>query len=412
MKLKVYSLIFFLNAYLSGLLVPVLSLLLLQKGATISNLSIILGLYAFTVVALELPTGIIADVFGRKNSFCLSIVISILSLITFLMGKGFIFLCIGIILYGLSRALSSGSFEAMFIDYYIDNYGKEKLHNITTRLGVLEALGMSAGALSGGYFPEISNAYFASLGTYDLNIIIRIALAAVVAILSFAFIQEDKIHNKEERITLKQHIINSSEIVTKNSTVICIFISVFSTGFFLSSLETYWQPHFITLLPSENSMKLLGLMAFLYFASATLGSIASNKIIKKYKFSSANMYIVIRALLSVAIVVTALQTNIPVFMSSYAIIYLFFGMASVPEGVILNAEIPNNVRASVLSVNSLVLQVGGLSGSLLYSILIRHISIPAIWMLSSSIVLLTVVVISKTLLKKAPSSVINEQTNI
>lgn len=412
MKLKVYSLIFFLNAYLSGLLVPVLSLLLLQKGATISNLSIILGLYAFTVVALELPTGIIADVFGRKNSFCLSIIISIMSLLTFLTGKGFIFLCIGIMLYGLSRALSSGSFEAMFIDYYIDNYGKDKLHNITTRLGVLEALGMSAGALSGGYFPEISNAYFASLGTYDLNLIIRIALASVVAILSFAFIQEDKIHNKEERVTLKQHIINSSEIVTKNSTVICIFISVFSTGFFLSSLETYWQPHFITLLPSENSMKLLGLMAFLYFASATLGSIASNKIIKKYKFSSANMYIVIRVLLSVAIAVTALQTNIPVFMSSYAIIYLFFGMASVPEGVILNAEIPNNVRASVLSVNSLVLQVGGLSGSLLYSILIRHISIPAIWMLSSSIVLLTVVVISKILLKKAPSSVINEQTNI
>ncbi|HBV68160.1 MAG TPA: MFS transporter [Clostridiales bacterium] len=412
MKLKVYSLIFFLNAYLSGLLVPVLSLLLLEKGANISNLSIILGLYAFTVVALELPTGIIADVFGRKSSFCLSIVISIMSLITFLTGKGFMFLCIGIMLYGLSRALSSGSFEAMFIDYYIDNYGKDKLHNITTRLGVLEALGMSAGALSGGYFPEISNTYFASLGTYDLNIIIRIALAAIVAILSFAFIQEDKIHSKEERITLKQHIINSSEIVTKNSTVICIFISVFSTGFFLSSLETYWQPHFITLLPSENSMKLLGLMAFLYFASATLGSIASNKIIKKYKFSSANMYIVIRALLSVAIVVTALQTNVPVFMSSYAIIYLFFGMASVPEGVILNAEIPNNVRASVLSVNSLVLQVGGLSGSLLYSILIRYISIPAIWMLSSSIVLLTVIVISKTLLKKAPSSAINEHTNI
>ncbi len=124
------------------------------------------------------------------------------------------------------------------------------------------------------------------------------------------------------------------------------------------------------------------------------------------------MYIVIRVLLSVAIVVTALQTNVPVFMSSYAIIYLFFGMASVPEGVILNAEIPNNVRASVLSVNSLVLQVGGLSGSLLYSILIRYISIPAIWMLSSSIVLLTVIVISKTLLKKAQSSVINEQSNI
>jgi MFS family permease len=400
MKIKVYSLILFLNSYLSGLLVPVLSLLLLDKGASLSNLSIILGLYAFTVIILELPTGIIADVFGRKKSFCLSVIVSILSLITLLFGRGIIFLCFGMMLYGFSRALASGSFDAMFIDYYIDNYGKDKLHNITTRLSVLEALGMSAGALSGGFFPEISNTYFLFLGTYDLNLIVRIVLAVTVAILSFAFIQETGNYEKEERITLKQHIKNSSIIVTKSSTVICIFISVFSTGFFLSSLETYWQPHFITLLPGNDSMGLLGLMAFLYFAAATLGSIGSNKIFKEYKFDPKKMYVILRTMLAISLIFTALQTNVPVFIALYSSIYLLFGMASIPEGVILNSEIPNEIRASVLSVNSLIMQIGGLTGSLLYSILINYISIPKIWMIAASVVLVTVAIIAKKLLIK------------
>ncbi len=398
MKLKIYSLILFLNSYLSGLLVPVLSLLLIYKGATLSNLSIILGLYAFTVIVLELPTGVIADVFGRKKSFCISVIVSIFSIITLLLGKGFVFLCAGMILYGISRALSSGSFDAMFIDYYIDNFGKDKLHNITTRLSVLEAIGMSAGALSGGFFPKITTTYFTSLGMYDLNLIIRIILATIVAILSFAFIQEDNNKQKHECISLKQHIKNSSKFVSKNSTVISIFISVFATGFFLSGLETYWQPHFITLLPSENSMGLLGLMAFLYFAAATLGSIASNKLIKKYKFDSRKMYLILRLMLAVSLILTALQTKVPIFMGLYTSIYLFFGMSNIPEGVILNNEIPNEIRASVLSVNSLTMQIGGLSGSLLYSILIKYISIPGIWIVAAVVVLITVAIIAKKLL--------------
>lgn len=407
MKLKIYSLILFLNAYLSGVLIPVLSLLLLDKGASINNLSIILGLYAFTVIVLELPTGIIADVFGRKKSFCLSLIISLVSFTTLLFGRGFVILCMAMVFYGLSRALSSGSFDAMFIDYYIDNYGKENLHNATTRLSVLEAVGMSAGALSGGFFPEISSLYFSNLGTYDLGIIIRIILTLTVTILSFVFIQETIQNDNKERVTIKQHIKNSSLIISKNSTVICIFISVFATGFFLSSLETYWQPHFITLLPRDDSMGLLGLMAFLYFAAATIGSIASNKLIKKYKFDTKKMYIVCRLMIAVSLILTALQTSVPIFIAFYSSIYLLFGLANVPEGVILNSEIPNDVRASVLSVNSLIMQIGGLSGSLLYSILINYISIPSIWIGAASVVLLTVLLISKKMLAKKNIEVIS-----
>lgn len=395
MKIHIYSLIMFLNSYLTGLLTPILSLTLMDKGASLSNLSIILGLYALSVILLELPTGIMADIFGRKKTFVLSLIIFTLCFLLLLIGRGFIILCIVMMLYGIAKALASGSFDALFIDYYIDNFGKEKLHNITTRLSVLEALGLSAGALSGGFFPEISVKLFFSIGTYDLNIIVRIVLTVTVIILSVLFISDTDKKESKRRISIKKHVKNSSDFVFKNNTVLCIFLSVFSTGFFLSALETYWQPHFITFLQDESSARLLGFMAFLYLGAAMAGSIVSNNAIKKYKLNLRKMYLVMRGFIALLLILTALQTNIPLFIAFYASIYLVFGMATIPEGVILNSETPNEIRASVLSVKSFTMQIGGLFGSFLYSILIKFISIPSIWIFAAVIILITIALITK-----------------
>jgi predicted MFS family arabinose efflux permease len=70
-------------------------------------------------------------------------------------------------------------------------------------------------------------------------------------------------------------------------------------------------------------------------------------------------------------------------------------MANVPENVILNSEIPSKIRASALSVNSLILQLGGLTGSLINSFIINYISIPALWMIAAGVILITVLIISK-----------------
>lgn len=398
MKIQIYSLIMFLTSYLTGLLAPILTLALIDKGASLNNLSIILGLYALSVILLELPSGMMADIYGRKKTFVLSLIVFTISFSLLLLGRGFIVLCIVMMFYGLARALASGSFDALFIDYYIDNYGKDKLHNITTRLSILEAMGLSAGALSGGFFPELS-LIIPSIGTYDLNIIIRIVLTLAVAILSVVFIEEKANTEKKQRVSIKQHVNNSSAFVFKNNTVLCIFLSVFSTGFFLSALETYWQPHFITFFPDESSTIFLGLMAFLYLGAAMIGSIISNNSIKKYKLNLRKMYLIMRALIALLLILTALQTNIPIFIAFYASIYLVFGMAIVPEGVILNWETPSEIRASVLSVKSFTMQVGGLTGSFLYSILIRFISIPSIWMLVAVVVLITVAIIARNFTK-------------
>jgi len=396
-KLKLYSLITLLNSYSHGIIIPVLSLTLLSKGLSLSKLSLVLGLYALTVVILELPTGIAADILGRKNVFCLSLLVSIASFSTILFGHGLLLICIGMILYGLSRALSSGSFDALFIDWYIGVYGKAKLHKITTRLEVLDALGLSLGSITGGLLPIISRNFLYETSEYNINLIARILLTLVTVIISFIFIKETQTTKKYERIPISKHIRNSSSLIIKNKTLLLIFISTLSTGFFLSALETYWQPHFKFLLIDDSMIWLLGILAFLYLGAGMFGGILSEKIIDKLKFNNKKMYLLLRFALAVSIILMAIQTRIPSFIALYTITYLFFGMANIPESVIINGEIPNEIRASVLSTRSLIFQFGALSGSLINSIIIKYISIPTLWIIAASFILVTLLIIFKKL---------------
>lgn len=395
MRVKLYSFILLLNSYVTGLLVPVFSLLLIDKGATLSLLSVMIGIYSFTVIVLELPTGIMADIIGRKKTFCLSLIISLLFSVIILFGNGIVVLCLGMLIYGLNRAISSGSFEALFIDSYINEFGKDKLHIVTTKINVLDALGLSAGALTGGYLPEISRKYFYYIGMYDLTLIIRIILTVIVSVFALVFIKETVVYENKKQLSIMEHIKQSSNIVIENKNIICIFISVFSTGFLLNSLETYWQPHFISLMLDNSFMFLLGVVAFMYFVSAMIGNLISSKIISKH--NPKKTYLFLRSILVGVVIITALQTNIILFIVFYTLIYLIFGMANIQESVILNGEIPNESRASVLSLNSLIAQLGMLLGSFVNGILINYITIPDLWLITAGVVTTAILIIYKKL---------------
>lgn len=370
---------------------PVLSLMLMEKGAGLATISLIMGIYSFTVIAFELPSGIMADLIGRKKTFCLSLLMSLLSSAVILFGRGFFAIGSGMFIYGLNRAISSGSFDALFIDSYIKEFGKDKMHQVTTRINVFEILGLSLGALTGGFLPDLASTFFPTLGPYDLNLLVRLLLTAALLLVSYIFINEIKDGTNNGQISLRQHIIRSANIVIKNKNIVCIFISVFSTGFFLSSLETYWQPYFVSLMADDTMMVLLGLMSFLYFAASMAGSILSNIIMGKMNIKK--MYLGLRLILFLFLIIMALQTNIYSFAFFYSFIYFIFGMANIPESLIINNEILSEFRASILSVNSLILQFGLMTGSLVNSLIINYTTIPKLWIISSGPVLLSVLLI-------------------
>ena len=67
-----HALVFLLIHLGTGLAAPVLSLMLLARGATLATLPFVVGVTTVVTCLCEVPSGIAADVLGRRRVFALS----------------------------------------------------------------------------------------------------------------------------------------------------------------------------------------------------------------------------------------------------------------------------------------------------------------------------------------------------
>ena len=121
--------ILFFKAFLLGTMAPVFILLLTAHGATVQTVSLFVGVASLLTLLAEFPSGVFADLFGRKRSFILSLLLQLAGYAILLMFRSALALAGAMVLYGLSRAFASGSIEALAID---EADGREALVRITS----------------------------------------------------------------------------------------------------------------------------------------------------------------------------------------------------------------------------------------------------------------------------------------
>lgn len=396
-----FAIILFFNAFLGGLTVPVISLIFLDKGLSLPDLSIFLGLYSLVIIFAEVPTGILADTMGRKKIFSISLVGTILSSFFLLLGKRRILLFVAIAMAGLSRAFASGSLDALYVDHSIAGRkdGVEKIAaKVTANISILETLGLALGSTLGGFLPVIANKYFKFLGTYDLNLLLKIALTIPTLVMTWVWIREYETAKSEERFSLKNRIVDAVSLMQRDTILRSLFLSVFSTGFFLFSLETYWQPRLVSLIPNDSFLWILGVMSGIYYISAIGGNMIAQRCLAHMQVDMRRFYVIFRVCLAGALLLMALQKNLALFLFGYACVYLCLGICNVPEGAILHSRISSENRASFLSITSLIAHIGALSSSFVNTVLIGRLSIPGIWLIGSTALLLSSISAGKRIL--------------
>lgn len=143
-------------------------------------LPLVLSIYSLTVLCLELPSGIFADMYGRKKVFLLSCVFLFISFSLLFAANNIIYLIFAMIFLGLSRAFSSGSLDALFIDQALAMHGENCLTKVTARLAFLESSGLALGGIAGGFLSYITV-------TYTSNIILRLVLTMYIIYLMSYF---------------------------------------------------------------------------------------------------------------------------------------------------------------------------------------------------------------------------------
>lgn len=378
---KVEKVIIASNYFSLGLLVPIINLVILERGANLHTLPLLLALYSGTVLLFELPSGIFADLFGRKNIFLMSCVFQFLSTLLLFMANNVLWLVFVLILNGLGRAFSSGSIDALIIDQEVEKKGELELSKVTSTLSVLEGCGLALGGIAGGIIASIS-------GTYNYNLLLRMIFTAAVILLCICFVKDScEVKDEEKKTSIFVQLKSGKKAVSVHPNLWLILSGIFLTGVFLSTIETYWQPAFKRLSDSSDYTWLLGIISFLGFAAATVGNVIIGKIMGRLKDIWWSIFVFSRLNFGGMIILFSIQKCSFGFILGYTGVYLLLGISNVAENTIINKLIPNQFRASFLSLSSLILQIGVLSASILSSVLIHMLNFNGLWLLTGILIL-------------------------
>ena len=378
---KPIQFIYFLKFFASGTIVPILSLMLLARGATIETISLIIGLYSVTVIAAEFPSGVFADLYGRKNSFLLSCVLYLISYCMFFFSRSAVVLLIGMVVNGLSRAFSSGSIEALMIDHATEQCCP--LERVTARLAILESAGLGIGALVGGLLAEVGERFSVNLG-------VNIVITVIILLLTVLFVHEaPRTRADHVAITHRQRfqkqVTESLSFAKLGGTVRILLIFFLLMGFSLSAIEVYWQPALETYQPVYW---LFGAVTFAGFAFVMFGSWVAERLLRAHPSAGIRLLLLLKAPLGIALVLFSFSNSEYSLIGLYLGLYLLIGSSNVVESTLLNQIAPSSHRASILSLFSLVLQLGGVFASITGYLVSTYSRYQNMWLLAGLLLFL------------------------
>lgn len=260
-----------------------LLLFLVENGLTYSQVGILYASREIITNVCEIPSGLIADRYGRKSALLTAFILYMLSYIVFYFSTEFNVLLLAMLLIGVGDAFRSGTHKGMIMDYLkINHWEKHKI----TYYGHTRSWSQKGAALS-ALFAGIIVFYS---GSYRYIYIISI----VPYILNFVNIYT---YPKELNHSIKAKVSGSTPIKSmlkniitaiRKKRVLEIVNSSALHAAFLKSIKDYIQPLMIhvalfipvmsTISAKNKSGLTIGIMYFFIFLLTSLASKLSGKI--------------------------------------------------------------------------------------------------------------------------------------
>ncbi|MPR04720.1 MFS transporter [Pseudomonas sp. MAFF 212408] len=343
-----YSLSIFLNMDVQRSLFV---LYLLQLGITQGEIGILQSFLFFSAVALEIPSGVLADRYGRKVSLIIGFLGLCISGIGFLLFSSFIPFAIIFCLFGASIAMSSGSDRALLYDNLLAEHRTEEYPKIVSRARAIGAVSLGLSMLLGGVLQD----------TWSWNsVYIFFAISKLAGALAVTFIPELKLPSLSRHDTKKSAMSHKTTdgIFTllinffrskKGAFLIPLFI-----GYALFELSTiplfiYGQP-FFSLQGLEIPMiagiyaAIEGLSAVMFMAAGFMCS----------RFSLGIIAFTTTIIATLLLFILSLSTGIIISVASFLLIMSLPAIYETSYEAYIHDNVDSRIRASCLSVANLV----------------------------------------------------------
>lgn len=106
---------------------PYLLIYLLSNGLNLFQIGLLISIKEIIVNIFEIPSGLMADYFGRKKELCTCFIFYMVSFVFYFLTNNFFMASIAMIFFGLGEAFRSGTHKAMIYTYLeLNGWEKEK----------------------------------------------------------------------------------------------------------------------------------------------------------------------------------------------------------------------------------------------------------------------------------------------
>ncbi|WP_338777452.1 MFS transporter [Streptomyces sp. DG1A-41] len=368
----------------SGLGLASMVLLFSERGMSLAAVAGLFAAHSLTVAALELPTGGLSDVLGRRPVLAMAGALNVVAFTLVGLGTTAWVLTAGMVLMGAARALASGTAEAWYVDTVQAHSGPDaELRTGLARGGSATSAALAAGILLGGALPwllglgpDLGGRLSEATSGAVLPLSVPILLAAAVRGVSVCYVLAALREPPRQPATLRSvlrgvpvTVLDGLRLGGRDALVRRVLLTAAAVGSALATIELLIPGRTVELTGAPGS----GAMVYAALACAgfVCNGVGSHLAPLAARIAGRDERAVLVCLGTGAggmllLGVTATTTHplaTALTVVGFCLLYLGIGAASPNQNDLLHRRVTSAGRATALSVQSLALQlVGALAG--------------------------------------------------
>ena len=338
------------------------TLFLLDAGLSFFEVFLANAAFSAGMVVFEIPTGVIADTLGRRVSFLLSV--SVLAATT-LMYVGLAQVEAGVVAFalvsigmGLGFTFYSGAMEAWLVDALAATGYRGLLDRVFARGQQVTGAAMLVGTVGGGLLGQIDLA---------LPYLVRSGLLAAVFVVAYLVMYD--IGFTPRRVTLDELPVEVARNARagvefgwgQRSLRLLMLAGLVQSGFLMWGFYAS-QPYLLELLDSD-AIWISGFVA----AGVALATIAGNQVVRvasHYCGRRTTLLLLAAAVETCAAVAVGLASSFWIALPALLLVMGATGVTAPVRSAYLHQVVSTEQRATVVSFDSMVSNVGGIGGQL------------------------------------------------
>ena len=310
-----------------------------DNGISISQILLLQGIGSIIIILLEIPTGIFADVYGRKSSIIFGSLMYIFAGFLMIFANSFTTFFISLAISACAIVFFSGALTAIIYDS-LKQSGVKNISKFFSYANIFKAIALGVATILGGIIAKAS---------YRYNFFIMVFLGFIALFISF-IIKEPSYKKKKTTMRKESHNLRKTIKFILNSDPLLLLMGMTSVlGNLIIIVIVYMQP-----LMREVGFDIaqFGFIFAMLAVFQAIGGRVGCFLEKKFKAKNFALIVVYGIAFSYAILAVSFTTTL--FVLSAAILSFFAGMFVPVWLVYQNKFIPSRKRATINSIGSLI----------------------------------------------------------